>query len=89
MRTYVINPDQTKNFKRSVVHFFNIGQYDILILIYGSIDKKELVFGDVLNVVCFDAPWVWGFYKEASEQVKFDNGSILTLAYSSKAPSNL
>lgn len=56
MRTYVINPDQTKNFKRSVVHFFNIGQYDILILIYGSIDQKELVFGDVLNVVCFDVP---------------------------------
>lgn len=37
MRSYVVNPEQTKTFKRSVVHFFNIGQYSILILLTGSV----------------------------------------------------
>jgi len=56
IRTYVINPEQTKNFKKSIVHFFNIGQFNVLILIYGSSKQGELVYGDVLNVVCFDLP---------------------------------
>jgi superfamily II DNA/RNA helicase len=37
IRSYVVNPEQTKNFKKSVVHFFNIGQYSILILISGTV----------------------------------------------------
>lgn len=81
-----MNPEQTKNFRASVVHFFNIGQYNILILIQGSVTSLKLQFGDVLNTVCFDMPWTWNIYKEAADLVEFDNGSVLTLEYGSEAP---
>jgi superfamily II DNA/RNA helicase len=86
LRSYVVNPDQTKTFKRSVVHFFNIGQYSILILVAGTVRSLEQKFGDILNVVNFDFPRNWGNYKEAADLVSFDNGSVLTFEYCSSAP---
>lgn len=56
MRSFVVNPDSTKSNQRSVVHFFNIGQFDILIMVRGANYEKDFKLGEVLNVVNFDIP---------------------------------
>lgn len=81
IKGFVVNPESPKNFLKSVVHFFNIGQYSILILVNGVNLSEKLKYGDILNVVNFTMPRSWNEYKDASEHISFDNGSTLTLVY--------
>lgn len=89
IKSFVLNPDHTKLSRKSVVHFFNIGQYDILILVRGCELKDQKDPGEVLNVVNFDIPRYWKDYKYAADKVGFDNGSCLTFMYTDLAPDAL
>lgn len=64
IKAFVLNPEQPKNQNKNLIHFFHIGQFDILILLrcgYPGIQDLQNV-GTVFN---FEAPQKYNEYKNA------------------------
>lgn len=78
MKSFVLSPELPKNQFKSLIHFFHIGQFSILICLQtGYSHQPELK--TVSNVVNFDAPAKYNQYKENGSHIDMDGGSILTL----------
>lgn len=63
LRSFVLSPDMPKNQIGSILHFFHIGQFDVIILLHSGYSKRP-VPKDLANVVNFDAPKTYNAYKE-------------------------
>ena len=62
MKAFVISPEMAKNQIQSVIHFYHIGQFDILIMLNDpDVYKQELEGIDY--VVHFDLPSTYNQYK--------------------------
>lgn len=81
MKAFVLSPDMAKQQIQSIVHFFLIGQFDILIMI--NLEKAYPVelpsLHDVSYVINFDMPESYAMYKEAGQLVAHETGAIISL----------
>lgn len=78
MRAFVLSPDMPKNQIGSIMHFFHIGQFDVIVMMHTGYSKRPFL-KDVVNVVNFDAPVSYNIYKENGQLVTEEAGSVLTL----------
>lgn len=60
------------------MHFFHIGQFDVIILMHTGYSKRPVV-KDVVTVLNFDAPASFNLYKENGQLVTEEGGSVFTL----------
>ena len=84
LKSFVLSPELPKNQFKSLIHFFHIGQFSIMIVLQTGYSAQP-EFKTVSNVVNFDAPPKYNTYKENGSQIDLDNGCILTLVQPSKA----
>jgi hypothetical protein len=78
MKAFVLSTELPKNQFKSLIHFFHIGQFQILICLQsGYSHQPELKI--VSNIVNFEAPPKYNQYKENGSHIDMDGGAILTL----------
>jgi len=78
LRAFVLSPEMPKNQISSIIHFFHIGQFDIIVMMHTGYSRRPIV-KDVVNVINFDVPSSYNGYKENGQLVNDDQGSVLTL----------
>ena len=78
MKSFVLAPEMPKNQICSIIHFYHIGQFDIVIMLHSGYTNRP-VLKDVSTVVNFDMPSTYNSYKEAASLVGDEYGSVLTL----------
>ena len=64
LKAFVLAPDMPKNQISSIIHFFNIGQFEIIIMLHTGYAKRPIV-SDLSNVINFDMPSNYNSYKES------------------------
>lgn len=84
IKSFVLSPDLPKNSFKSLIHYFHIGQFNVLIVLQSGYAMQPEV-KCVTNVVNFDAPTKYNSYKEQGSRVDQDNGAVLTLVTPSNA----
>ena len=84
LKSFVLSPELPKNQFKSLIHFFHIGQFSIMIVLQTGYSQQP-EFKTVSNVVNFDAPPKYNTYKENGSQIDAENGCILTLVQPSKS----
>jgi len=67
-----------KNQISSIMHFFHIGQFDIIIMLHSGYSKRP-VLKEVATIFNFDAPATYNLYKENAQLISEENGTALTL----------
>lgn len=77
IKTFVLNPELPKNQIRSLIHYFHVGHFDILILLHTGYSHRPQI-KTVMNVINFDPPAKYNNYKENGQQIEFENGAELT-----------
>lgn len=84
LRAFVLSPDMPKNQISSIMHFFHIGQFDIIIMMHTGYSKRP-VLKEVATIFNFDAPSNYNLYKENAQLINEDNGTCLTLYLNEEA----
>jgi len=79
LKAFVLGPDMPKNQVKSIVNFFHMGQYDILIMLHTGYSQRPPALKEVQTVINFDIPQSYSSYKESGGMVQSSNGSVLTL----------
>lgn len=80
IKAFVLSPDLAKQQAASILHFYSIGQFDVLIALYDGYnegeapDLKELSF-----VVNFELPTSYSKYKQTATMVSNPEGAVLNL----------
>lgn len=67
-----------KNQIGSIIHFFHIGQFDIVVMLHTGYSMRP-VMKDVSTIINFDIPLTYNSYKESAQLVADEYGSVLTL----------
>lgn len=68
MKAFVLSPDMAKLQISSVIHFFTIGQFDIVIALHPNAYNEPLPpIKDVNWIVNFDMPDGYKYYREAAQ----------------------
>jgi len=67
-----------KNQIGSIIHFFHIGQFDIVVMLQTGYSTRPIL-KDVQTIINFDMPATYNSYKENGLLVNDDSGSVLTL----------
>lgn len=62
IRSFVLSPEMPKNQQKSLIHFFHIGQFNIMIVMQSGYSIQP-EFKNVSNVINFDAPTKYNQYK--------------------------
>lgn len=78
LKCFVLSPELPKNQFKSLIHFFHIGQFNIMIILQTGYSMQPQ-FKTVNNIVNFDAPPKYNQYKDNGSNIDGDNGAILTL----------
>lgn len=65
LKAFVVAPDMPKNQVGSIIHFFHIGQFDILVMLHTGYSMRP-VLKDVNTIVNFDIPQTYNSYKESA-----------------------
>jgi hypothetical protein len=60
------------------MHFFHIGQFDVIVMLHTGYGKKP-VLRDVVTVVHFDAPSSYNAYKENAQIIGDEQGAVITM----------
>jgi len=81
VKAHILNPEYTKNYTKSLIGFFNGGQYDILIIVAGRsiLTGDKIAFKNVVNVINFEFPLDNKSYIHNSEYIQYEKGSIFSL----------
>lgn len=80
MKSFVLSPDMAKLQISSVIHFFTIGQFDIVIALHASAYTEPLpTIKDVNWIVNFDMPEAYQHYRDAAQQIESESGAIINL----------
>ena len=83
LRSFVISTDMPKAQVSSILHFFNIGQFDLLIMLHTGYAKRPVV-KDITNIVNFDMPRDFNTYKQSGLTITDEAGCVLSLAMPDK-----
>jgi len=78
IKCFVLAPDMPKNQFKSLIHFFHIGQFDILVVLQSGYSSQPRL-KEVNNVLNFQAPEKYNNYKEAGGHVENEGGAEITL----------
>lgn len=78
IRSLVIHPETTKTSRANAIHYFNIGQFDHLIVIQGHYEEESRI-KEIMNVVNFEFPSDYNQYKSNADKIEFNNGSVFSL----------
>lgn len=78
LKAFCLAPDMPKNQIGSIIHFFHIGQFDIIIMLHAGYSQRPIL-KDVQNIVNFDIPATYNSYKESAQLISEENGAVLTL----------
>ena len=78
VRAFVLSHDMPKNQIGSIMHFFHIGQFDVVVMMHTGYSKRPFL-KDVVSVINFAAPTTYNIYKENGQLVTEESGSVLTL----------
>ena len=78
MTSFVLAPDMPKNQIGSILHFFHIGQFSILIMLHSGYASRPQV-KELNTVVNFDMPSTYNGYKENGQIINDEAGCILNL----------
>jgi superfamily II DNA/RNA helicase len=78
LKGFVLSPELPKNQLKSLIHFFHIGQFNIMIVLQSGYAEVPQ-FKTVTNVLNFDAPPKYNSYKDGGNYIDSDNGAIITL----------
>ena len=78
LRSFVLSTDMPKAQVSSILHFYNIGQFEILIMLHTGYAKRPVI-KDITNVINFDMPGDFNSYKMSGLTVNDDQGCILSL----------
>jgi superfamily II DNA/RNA helicase len=65
LKAFVLAPDMPKNQIGSIIHFFHIGQFDIVIMLHTGYSIRP-VLKDVGTIINFDIPSTYNSYKESA-----------------------
>jgi ATP-dependent RNA helicase DDX56/DBP9 len=84
LKAFVLSPELPKNQLKSLIHFFHIGQFSILIVVQSGYSHQPQ-FSSVTNIVNFDVPRKYHIYKENGSHIDSDQGAMLTLIQPSNA----
>lgn len=80
MKAFVVSPDMAKQQVASILHFFSIGQFDIVILLnQGYKEEEKPVLKDLSYVVNFELPETYTTYRETGSQISVNEGAIINL----------
>lgn len=79
LTSFVIAQDMAKNQVGSILHFFHIGQFNLLIMLHSGYGTRPPV-KEVTNVINFDMAPNYNGYKENGMLISEDTGCILSLA---------
>jgi len=80
MKAFVLSPELAQQQTASIIHFFSIGQFDILIALNdGYNEGQEPVLTDISYVVNFDVPNSYASYKKTGSMVERSEGAIINL----------
>ena len=78
MKAFVLSPEMAKQQVASIIHFFSIGQFDILIVLNEGYPEapvlKELNF-----IINFELPDSYKRYKENGGYIDVEEGAIISL----------
>lgn len=78
LRSFVLSTDMPKAQISSILHFFNIGQFELLIMLQKGYSKRPLI-KDITNVINFDIPTDYNTYKQNGLTVTEETGCVLNL----------
>ena len=78
IRAFVLSPDLPKNQFKSLIHFFHLGQFNILILLQTGYSVAPDI-KDVANVINFDAPEQYSVYKQNGSRIDNEQGAVVSL----------
>lgn len=79
MKAFVISPDMPKQQIESIIHFYHIGQFDILIMLNVADAYKQQLEG-IDYVIHFDLPQTYNQYKQAGGMIQSETGAMISLA---------
>ena len=78
LRSFVLSTDMPKAQISSILHFFNIGQFELLIMLHTGYAKRPMI-KDITNIINFDMPRDYNTYKQSGLTVNEDAGCVLSL----------
>ena len=64
MKAFVLSPEMAKQQLTSIIHFFTIGQFDILIALHHGYPEPLPQLKEVSFIINFDQPETYQHYKE-------------------------
>ena len=78
LRSFVLSTDMPKAQISSILHFFNIGQFELLIMLQTGYSKRPLI-KDITNIINFDMPKDYNTYKQSGQTITEETGCVLSL----------
>lgn len=78
LRSFVLSTDMPKAQVSSILHFFQIGQFDLLIMLHTGYSKRPII-KEITNIINFDMPANYNVYKQAGLTISEDTGCVLSL----------
>lgn len=85
MKAFVLSPELAKQQIQSIVHFYTIGQFDILIILSDGYGDKQLPeLKEVSFVVNLEVPHSYTSYKQITQNVQRPDGSVINLISNKK-----
>ena len=78
LRSFVLSTDMPKAQVSSILHFFNIGQFELLIMLQKGYSKRPMI-KDITNIINFDMPADYNTYKQNGLTITEDTGCVLNL----------
>ena len=78
LKCFVLAPDMPKNQIGSIIHFFHIGQFDLIVMLHSGYSNRPIL-KDVVNIFNFNMPQTYNSYKESAGLISEDTGAIISL----------
>mmetsp|Transcript_7415 Transcript_7415/g.8962 ORF Transcript_7415/g.8962 Transcript_7415/m.8962 type:complete len:267 (+) Transcript_7415:581-1381(+) len=83
LRSFVLSTDMPKAQVSSILHFYNIGQFDLLIMLQTGYSKRPMI-KEISNVINFDMPRDYNTYKMTGQTITEETGCVLNFAMPDK-----
>jgi len=65
LKAFVLAPEMPRNQIGSIIHFFHIGQFDIIVMLHTGYSQRPIL-KDVQSIINFDVPQTYNSYKESA-----------------------
>ena len=88
LKAFVLSPEMAKQQIASIIHFFSIGQFDIVIGLNEGYNEQAPVLKDLAFIVNFEVPDTYRRYKETGGQIDREDGAIINLVTAAEEKKN-